>query len=125
MTNKITEDTIMGALASTPSFTLSISKFMLFCIGDQYQENRNFIESRGADIEKLQELLENQVVEEDPELAALEQFQRMLSGGSGTLTRAFKKVMDKCKKSASDENREMYFEDFINALYDVNKKKEG
>lgn len=125
MTNRITEDTIMGALASTPSFTLSISKFILFCISDQHQENRNFLESRGADLEKLQELLESQIVEEDPELAALEQFQRMLSGGTGTLTRPFKKVLDKVKKITSEENRDMYFEDFVNSLYEVNKKKDS
>lgn len=123
MTNKITEETIMGALASTPSFTLSISKFLLFCIGDEYLENRNFLESRGCDLDKLETLLTAQVALEDPELAALEQFQRMLSGGGGSLTKAFKAVMDKVKKSAVDEGREMYFEDFVNSLYEINSKK--
>ena len=123
MTNKITEEVIMGALASTSSLTLSISKFILFCVGDDYQENRSFLQSRGCDLDRLEELLEAQIALEDPELAALEQFQRMLSGGGGSLTKAFKSVMDKVKKVATDENREMYFEDFINCLYEVNSKK--
>lgn len=125
MTNKITEDTIMGALASTPSFTLSISKFMLFCIGDQYLENSHFLKSRGCNVTKFEDLLELQVAEEDPELAAIEQFSRMLSGGGGSLTKEFKKVMDKVKKIATDDNREMYFEDFINAIYEIHKQKDS
>lgn len=121
MTNRITEDTIMGALSSTASLTLSISKFMLFCISDQHLENRQFLESRGCDIENLEDILQMQVETEDPELAAIEQFSRMISGGSGTLTPAFKKVMDQVKNMAQKEQRDMFFEDFMNALYEVEK----
>lgn len=118
-TNKITEDTIMGALASSGSLTLSISKFVYFCLNDNHLENQQFMESRGCDIAALDLLLETQILSEDPQLQAIEQFAKMLQGMSGgTLTPDFRKVMDKVKKVATDEKREMFFEDFINALYE-------
>lgn len=125
MTNRITEELIMGALSSTPSNTLSISKFILFCIGNEYEENREFLKSRGCNLDKLTDLLESQILLEDPELAALEQFQRILHGGSnsGVVTKPFKQIMDRVKKITSEENRDMFFEDFINCLYEENKKK--
>lgn len=128
MTNRITEDTIMGALASGGSLTLSISKFILHCISDtEYQENVEFLSSRGCNVNKLIGLLQAQVDAEDPELAAIEQFSRMLSGGGmgGALTPTFKKVMDEVKKNAQTEKRDMFFEDFINALYDKVKKEDS
>ena len=125
MTNRITEDTIMGALQSTPSLTLSISKFVLFCLSDEHLENQEFLESRNCDIPSLEILLETQIGSEDPELAAIEQFSRMISGGGGSLTPSFKKVMDNVKKAATDEKRDMFFEDFINALYDIVGAKES
>lgn len=121
MTNRITEETIMGALGSTNSFTLSVSKFVLFCIGDEYKENQEFLKSRGCDIHSLEALLHKQVADEDPQLDAIEQFSRMFgASGSGYLTKSFRSIMEDIKKNAKKEQREeMFFEDFINSLYDI------
>lgn len=122
MTNKINEDTIMGALASSGSLTLSVPKFVLYCINDEHLENQQFLESRGCNVDELEILLTAQVSNEDPELAAIEQFSRMLSGAmGGTLTPSFKKIMDKVKEVATKEQREMFFEDFLNAMYEIEK----
>lgn len=120
MTNRITEETIMGALGSTNSLTLSVSKFILFCIGNEYQENREFLKSRGCDLDQLQQLLKDQVEDEDPQLDAIEQFSRMFAAnGTGYLTKAFRDAMENVKKQTQKDKREMFFEDFINSLYDV------
>lgn len=125
MSNRITDDTIMGAITSQKSLTLSISKFVLFCINDDHLENQQFLASRGCDIDKLELLLEAQVLKEEPDLLAHEQFSRMLGNNGAALTPSFKKTIEDVKKTAGKEQRDMFFEDFINSLYVVTNVKDS
>ena len=95
MSNRITDDTIIGAISSTASMTLSISKFVAFCINNDHLENQQFLSSRGCDVGKLESILIAQVKKEEPELHAQEAFARMLGNNSGvSLTPSFKKVFE-------------------------------
>ncbi|CAB4125442.1 ATP-dependent Clp protease ATP-binding subunit [uncultured Caudovirales phage] len=128
MSNRITDDTVVGAIQSGTSLTLSIAKFVLFCINDEHQENQSFLTSRGCDVNKLSKVLAAQVAKEEPELLAHEQFARMLGGNNASsvaLTPSFKKVIEDTKKTASKDSRDMYFEDFINSLYSITNNKDS
>ena len=126
MSNRITDDTIIGAISSTASMTLSISKFVAFCINSDHLENQQFLSSRGCDVAKLESILIAQVKKEEPELHAQEAFARMLGNNSGvSLTPSFKKVFEEVKKIAGKEQRDMYFEDFINSLYQLSTVKDS
>jgi ATP-dependent Clp protease ATP-binding subunit ClpA len=127
MSNRITDDTIVGAIQSGTSLTLSIAKFVSFCINDDHLENQSFLTSRGCNVNALDKVLKAQVLKEEPELLAHEQFARML-GGSATaiaLTPSFKKVIEDVKKASSKDGRDMFFEDFINSLYTISNNKDS
>lgn len=125
MTNRITQETIVGALMSTGSTVLSVPKFVLYCVNDQHVENQLFLESRGCNVEKFIEALEAHVAEEEPKLITLERFASMLNADNGTLTPAFKRVMDKVNSTVEKEQRDMFFEDFLNALYEADKNSQA
>ena len=126
MSNRITDDTVMGAITSTASMTLSISKFVAFCINSDHLENQQFLSSRGCDVLKLDTILNAQVRKEEPELHAQEAFARMLGNNSGvSLTPSFKKIFEDVKKLVAKEQRDMFFEDFINSLYALNTIKDS
>ena len=127
MSNRITDDTIVGAIQSGTSLTLSIAKFVHYCINDEYLETQAFLTSRGCDVKALSKALKAQVLKEEPELLAHEQFARMLGGSASAvaLTPSYKKVLEDVKKTVAKDGRDMFFEDFINSLYTISTIKDS
>jgi ATP-dependent Clp protease ATP-binding subunit ClpA len=117
MTNRITEDVIMGAAASGKGAVLSVGKFINFCVSDDFAENVDFLKSRGCDIDALRTSLKAHLKQEEIDLSSLDQFSRMLGAGGGMMTPDFRKLMDASKEMAKKSERDIYFEDFLNALF--------
>lgn len=117
MTNKINEETILRAAKSSMTSILSVGKFVNYCLGDEFEENIEFIKSRGADIDTINASMMMHITKEDRELQAMESFSKMLGDHKGMMTPDFKKVYDNCKELSTKESRDLYFEDFLNSLF--------
>jgi ATP-dependent Clp protease ATP-binding subunit ClpA len=117
MTNRITEEVIMGAATSGRGSILSVGKFVNFCTSDDFAENLDFLRSRGCDIDVLRGSLKTHLTQEEKDLAAMDQFSKMLHGGGGMMTPDFRKLIDNAKETAKKSERDIYFEDFLNSLY--------
>lgn len=117
MTNRITEEVIMGAATSGRGSILSVGKFVNFCISDDFAENVDFLKSRGCDIDALKNSLKIHLTQEEKDLAAMDQFSKMLHGGGGMMTPDFRKLIENAKETAKKVERDIYFEDFLNSLY--------
>jgi len=125
MTNKITEDTIVGSIGSGSTLTLSIPKFVLHCISDEYEENVKFLESRGCKVNDLRQQLDKIVSEQEKNLEAIDSLNKLFNpGNTVSLTPSFKRVLDATKKTAEKEQRDMFFEDFLNCLFQIQNKKD-
>lgn len=125
MTNKITEEVIMGAATSRKNSVLSVGKFVSFCIRAEFAENIEFLQSRNCDVTTLQNFLDAHLNQEDLDLASMDQFSKMMGGRGGVMTPDFRKVIEHAKETAKKDERDIFFEDFLNSLFtlaaDTNK----
>lgn len=120
MTNKISEDVILGAAKSSGTNILSVGKFVNFCLSDTFEENVEFIKSRGINLDQVLSDLKTHIQKEDKELKPMEQFSRLMHGqasNNGLMTPDFNKIISNVKTTCTNENRDMFFEDFLNSLY--------
>lgn len=124
MTNKITEEIITGVIESSNIDTISTCKFFRYCIKDDYEENVEFLKSRGCDVNLLRDLIDDHIEVEDAQLEIFSQVKDMM-GRRGpfepTMTQDLKKVFDLSKNLAQKEQRPMFFEDVINSIFELGK----
>lgn len=126
MTNKITEELIAGVITESNIDTISTCKFFRYCLKDDYQENLEFLKSRGTDVDALKIALDSHIDVEDQQLEIFSQLKGMMnrkSMGSDTVTMTpdLKKVFEFAKQEATKGQRPMFFEDVINAIFEIAK----
>ncbi|MCK5612191.1 ATP-dependent Clp protease ATP-binding subunit, partial [Candidatus Pacearchaeota archaeon] len=122
MTNKITEELIAGVVASSNIDTISTSKFFRHCLNDEYAENVEFLKSKGCDMDYLKDALDDHIEVEDAQLQIFSQVKDLMNKRGSfdpTMTQDLKKVFDTSKNKAQQEQRQMLFEDVLNAIYEV------
>ena len=122
MTNKITEDIITGVIASSNIDTISTCKFFRYCLNDEFAENIEFLKSRGCDLDFLKDSLDDHIEVEDAQLQIFSQVKDLMRRRGSfepTMTQDLKKIFDISKKIAQKEQRQLYFEDIINSIYEV------
>lgn len=120
MTNRITDETIMNALNEGGVNMLSVCMFALHCIKGDFQENKDFLESRGCDTDVLYKILAEYVYKEKVEFAMVSAFQPQM----GDATPEFHSIIKEITSKAHKEQRELFFEDFINAIFNNKKRRE-
>ena len=126
MTNKITEELIHGVISSSNIDTISTCKFFQYCLRDDYQENLEFLKSRNTNLDDLKRMLKDHIEVEDQQLEIFSQLKNIVGRRSTpadtvTMTPDLKKVFDAAKQEATKGQRPMFFEDIINAIYEVAK----
>jgi ATP-dependent Clp protease ATP-binding subunit ClpA len=124
MTNKITEEVINGVIAESNINTISVCKFFRFCLKDDFKENVAFLKAKGADVDFLKDSLDAHIEVEDAQLEIFTQVKTLMNRSSQlepTMTPELSKVFDIMKKVANKDQRPMYFEDMINAIYTIGK----
>ena len=124
MTNKITEEVINGVIAESNINTISVCKFFRYCLKDDFKENIAFLKGKGADIDFLKDSLDNHIEVEDAQLEIFSQVKTLMNRSSQlepTMTPELSKVFDLMKKYASKDQRPMYFEDMVNAIFVLGK----
>lgn len=124
MTNKITEEVINGVIAESNINTISVCKFFRYCLKDDFKENIAFLKAKGADVDFLKEALDSHIEVEDAQLEIFTQVKTLMNRSSQlepTMTPELSKVFELMKKAASKDQRPMYFEDMVNAIYLISK----
>jgi len=124
MTNKITQELIEGVARTSKIDTISTCKFFRYCLNEDYQENLDFLKDRGCDVDKLKSDIDDHIMVEDAQLEIFAQVREQIGQGSldPTMTKDLNKVFSHAQDMAKKEQRQMYFEDFINAIYELFKK---
>lgn len=128
MTNRINEEVLKGVVNSSKVDAISSCKFFRYCLTDQYQENLDFLKSRGCDIELLKNTLDTHIHAEDPNLEIFSDIKNIFGGGSKrrmdtvTFTPEMKRIFEVGAKKAQDQKRDFYFEDLINAAFELYEK---
>jgi ATP-dependent Clp protease ATP-binding subunit ClpA len=120
MTNKITEEVINGVISESNINTISVCKFFRYCLKDDFKENIAFLKAKGADLDFLKDSLDNHIEVEDAQLEIFSQVKTLMNRSNQlepTMTPELSKVFELCKKAASKDQRPMYFEDMINAIF--------
>lgn len=120
MTNKITEEVINGVIAESNINTISVCKFFRYCLKDDFKENIAFLKAKGADLDFLKDSLDNHIEVEDAQLEIFSQVKTLMNRSNQlepTMTPELSKVFELCKKASSKDQRPMYFEDMINAIF--------
>lgn len=124
MTNRITEELITGVVEESEIDTISTCKFFRYCLKDDYDENLEYLKSRGCDVEFLKKALDEHIEVEDAQLEIFSQVRNMMhrrSNNDAAMTPDLKKVFDHSKQAAQKEQRAMYFEDITNAIFEIAK----
>lgn len=128
MTNKITEELFNGVVSTSNIDTISVCKFFRYCLHDEYAENLEYLKSRGTDIKTLKNTLDQHIIEEDNQLQAFSQLRGMMQIGrkqqameTVVMTPDLKKVFEKAKVEVTKDQRSMYFEDLVNAVFEMEK----
>jgi ATP-dependent Clp protease ATP-binding subunit ClpA len=101
-----------------------VCKFIHYCIDDEFQENVDFLKSRGCDVQRLKGALASHVKIEDSHMPpnTLDELRQFLGlpddqDDHVMMTPDLKKIIDICKAVCQKEKREMFFEDIINATF--------
>lgn len=124
MTNKITEEVINGVIAESNINTISVCKFFRYCLKDDFKENLAFLKAKGTDLDLLKDSLDSHIEVEDAQLEIFSQVKTLMNRSNQlepTMTPELSKVFELCKKAAAKDQRPMYFEDMINAIYVLGK----
>ena len=124
MTNKITEEVINGVIAESNINTISVCKFFRYCLKDDFKENLAFLKAKGTDLDLVKDSLDSHIEVEDAQLEIFSQVKTLMNRSNQlepTMTPELSKVFDICKKAAAKDQRPMYFEDMINAIYVLGK----
>lgn len=125
MTNRINEEVLKGVVNSSNVDSISSCKFFRYCLTDQYQENVDFIKSRGCDIGTLKTTLDKHTDVEDEQLEIYSEVKKMFSASSRRDTVVFtpemKRVFEAGAIKAKNQKRDFFFEDLINAAFELYK----
>ncbi len=125
MTNRITEELVAGVVSESNIDTISTCKFIRYCLRDDYQENLEFLKSRGCNIYNLRDLLDAHIEAEDQQLEIFSQLKGLMKREERkvepTMTPDLKKIFDYSKKEAQKNKRHMFFEDLVNAAFELAK----
>ena len=124
MTNRITEELISGVVAESNIDTISTCKFFRHCLKSDFQENIEFLKSRGCDMDFLKNSIDDHIEVEDAQLEIFSQVKSIMGKSKGfepTMTPDLKKVFDYSKNVAQAAKRNMFFEDIINSIYELAK----
>lgn len=124
MTNRINEDVLKGVVMSSNVDSISACKFFRYCLTDQFQENIEFVKSRGGDIDLLKTTLDKHIAVEDGQLEIYSEVKKMFSPNSSrmgtvTFTPEMKKIFEAAGTKAKSQGREFFFEDIINAAFEA------
>lgn len=127
MTNRINEEVLKGVVNSSAVDAISSCKFFRYCLTDQFQENVDFLESRGCNIDQLKTTLDKHIEVEDEQLEIFTEVKKMLSPGRGRMdtvsfTPEMKRVFEQGAAKAQQQKREFFFEDLINAAFEMYQK---
>lgn len=124
MTNRITEELISGVVSESNIDTISTCKFFRYCLKNEYQENLEFLKSRGCDVDFLKNAIDDHIEVEDAQLTIFSQVKSIMGKTKSfdpTMTPDLKKVFDHSKNIAQANKRNMFFEDIINAIFELAK----
>lgn len=124
MTNRITEELINGVVAESNINTISVCKFFRYCLKDEFKENLEFLKYRGCDLKYLKDSLDEHIEVEDAQLEIFSQVKTLMNKSTHvepTMTPELSKVFDFCKKISSKEQRGIFFEDMVNAVFHLAK----
>lgn len=127
MTNRITEDLLRGLVDSSKVDSISTTKFFHYCLTDQFQENIDFLQSRGCDIDMLLSALDKHIDVEDEQLEIYSEVKRMFGSNQNRQeTASFTPEMDRIFRAAGTkakkEKRDFYFEDVLNCAFEAYEK---
>lgn len=125
MTNRITPELIQGVVESSNIDTISTCKFFRYCINSDFQENLEFLKSRGSDIDFLKDKLDEHIEVEDAQLEIFSHVRDIMGKRNAlepTMTQDLNKVFESSKQVASKEQRPLFFEDIVNAIFEIAKK---
>lgn len=126
MTNKINEDVLKGLVMSSNVDSISSCKFFRYCLTDEYEENIEFVASRGCNVAMLIAAIDKHLQVEDEHLEVFSEINKLLSPGKRMDTVAFtlemKKIFDAAGNKAREQKREFFFEDIINATFKAYEK---
>lgn len=127
MTNRIDEEVLKGVVNSSNVDSISSCKFFRHCLTDQYQENIEFVKSRGCNIDTLINALDKHIDVEDEQLEVYSEVKRMFSTSSNrkdtvVFTPEMKRIFEVGANKGKADKREFFFEDLINAAFDAYKK---
>ena len=139
MTNRINEDFLRGLIDSSSVDQISSCKFLRYCVSDDYQENVDFLESRGCNVDTLISTLDNHIKVEDTQLEIFSDVEKMFNANprynrgpsgdrsiedrmnSATFTPEMRTIFEAATRKAKNEKRDLYFEDVVNSAYEAYK----
>ena len=126
MTNRISEEVLKGVVHSSTVDSISSCKFFKYCLSDPYQENIDFLKSRGCDVDTLKAALDKHTQVEDEQLEIYSEVKKMFSPNASRMntvvfTPEMKRIFDTGATKAKSQNRDFYFEDLINAAFEAYK----
>ena len=124
MTNRINEDVLKGVVDSSSVDSISACKFFRYCLTDEYQENIEFVISRGCDINMLLTALDKHIDTEDEQLEIFSEVKRMFTTTTNqrdtvVFTPEMKKLFETAVAKSKKENRDFFFEDLINTAFEM------
>jgi len=122
VTDKITPKDIQEAIDLGFTDSLNTTKLMIHLLSSSFSNNIAFMESRGLDVDRALVNLDILLSREEIELEPFHVFAAMKNKGrTQTITPSCEKIIETMMLKAQQENRDMFFEDFLNILYE----KEG
>lgn len=122
MTNKITQELLEGVVEESNIDTISTCKFIRYCLKDDYEENIEFLKSRGADINFLKDALDDHIDVEDAQLEIFSQVRSLMNRAGrldATMTPGLKKIFDHAQQNCKKLQRPIFFEDMLNSTYEI------
>jgi ATP-dependent Clp protease ATP-binding subunit ClpA len=130
MTNRITEELIRGIADESKTHTITVCKFIRYCLNDEFQENIEFLKSRGSNVKLLTKNLDEHIKIEDSHMPpnTIKELRQFLGlpddqhEDTTMMTADLKSIFDICKSVCQKEKREMFFEDILNSLYKIYRR---
>jgi len=122
MTNRINEELLKGLVGTSLVDSISSCKFFRYCLIPQYQENVDFLVSRGCDVTTLLGALDKHINIEDSQLEVFSDIKKIFSGGKMngvTFTPEMKRMFELAASKARNENRDFFFEDIVNTAFEM------
>jgi len=122
MTNKITEELMDGVVSSSNIDTISTCKFFRYCLNNEFEENKEFLKSKGCDIEYLKDAIDDHIEVEDAQLVIFSQVKDLMGRPRSfepAMTQDLKKIFEISKNKAQKDSRPIFFEDILNSLYEL------